>query len=474
MNAPDFAARVWYAADVGRDRLVLLRSESDRRGIRHEVIRRSTGGAPSASREALPSVFPCVACLPIHQSITRWIRAPLSSVRKARKVMPSQLDIQLPFPLEECVYEFLAVGATGGSEVEGLAVVARDTDLVQRLDQLREWGLDPVRVDHEGLCLWTRSLAEAPAEAGGLRVVASLEADRLALAVGRVGPSAADHRLLSAHSLRPVPDVWASAAGGAVAGTMPPFLQRVRQVLEAQGAPAEGVPLEWYWTGPMAEEAARLEEWEHHVKALGPIRFMRHDGPGTFLARAMTDRALQGGPLACNLRRGKFLHPAMARHETTVYRHGSWAIAAAGLALCLLGLAFPRLLDARVRSWQDRVERMAAPIAGSLQRGQEVLLARRAVEAQALSEAPFLSVFAEPMENLLADMLRTSRQSKAALEFLALGEDVVSARGTIPDWDQCERLGEPLKRRGYSVKVERQDAGTDEKVHFSLQGGRTP
>ena len=43
------------------------------------------------------------AAMPAGRSFSRWLTAPYARPAKARRVFPSLLDIQLPFPLEGCV-----------------------------------------------------------------------------------------------------------------------------------------------------------------------------------------------------------------------------------------------------------------------------------------------------------------------------------------------------------------------------------
>ncbi|MCX6997673.1 MAG: hypothetical protein NTV49_11445 [Kiritimatiellaeota bacterium] len=99
-------------------------------------------------------------------------------------MLPSLLDVQLPFPLETCLYQFPVVRADAAGRIRALAVAARRTEIAAQLDRCRALDLDPVVLDHEGLALWTQSLVEIPLAPPALRVVAYLGAFRTALAVG--------------------------------------------------------------------------------------------------------------------------------------------------------------------------------------------------------------------------------------------------------------------------------------------------
>ena len=71
----------------------------------------------------------------------------------------------------------------------------------------------------------------------------------------------------------------------------------------------------------------------------------------------------------------------------------------------------------------------------------------------------------------LADLLRMTDEHGFRLESLQVQRDYTSAAGSSPDWDLCERLSTYLQGQGFEVQLKRQDAGADERVHFSIQGG---
>ena len=58
------------------------------------------------------------AQVPAHATVVRFITAPLASRGKALKVLPSLLDVQLPFPLEKCRFELLDVHETALGQTE--------------------------------------------------------------------------------------------------------------------------------------------------------------------------------------------------------------------------------------------------------------------------------------------------------------------------------------------------------------------
>ena len=75
--------------------------------------------------------MPVAVSMTPRQCLTPRLKAPYASRRKAEKVFPTLLDIQLPFALEDCVCEILAETDEDRETSSALAVVARTRD-VQR------------------------------------------------------------------------------------------------------------------------------------------------------------------------------------------------------------------------------------------------------------------------------------------------------------------------------------------------------
>lgn len=481
MSGPVIPVRAVLAADLSGGAVRVAASEAGRRGFQHEALLELAVDDPAAARARLAGAVArrgavWAAALPIHESLTRWLRAPLASEAKARKVLPSLLDIQLPFSIEECVHLFPSIGRTPQGEVEALAVAARRSDIRRRLEALAVLGIDPVFLDHEGLALWSQSLSEMPPRGAGRRVVAALYPDHLALVLGDTAAGRPEEsRFIGAHSLRPVEALWQAAGPASAEPGVQRILGRVRQILQAQAA---GTPpsIEWIWTGPGAADAALTAELQHHVAELGNFTFAAHARPESFLPRALGARALRGGAWPCNFRTGPLAHPAAEQHRARQSRRASAALAAAGLVLCGIGLAWPTILETRKRGAQAAVESLASRLApeSRLLYGQELRITRQAVQDRAALYRPFLEAVESAGPALLTEVLQAARAQGLTIDSLGLSADSVSVRGAAPDWDRGEKLAEPFRRRGLRVVVERQDAGLDEKVHFTLKGGRAP
>jgi hypothetical protein len=463
-DQPLFRARAAYGIDRSARRLIIVRAERSRRGPRFETLAdRAVSPDEPCPEDAARRIADDLrrgraagaACMPVSESYARWLETPLSSPARARSVLPSLLDVQLPFPVEECVVTSPAFRRTPAGTIDVLAAAARAANVRARIGALEKQGLEASRLDHEGLALWTQSLREQALERGAIRVVAYVGEDRVTLAVGR------GTEFLGAHSVR--------REEGAGSG---PLTARIQQILRA-AVPGGGAAVHWLWAGPGAEQpepASSLQAAQHPF----PVTFLRHAAPATFLARALATRALGRDPLPCDFRIGTLTHPAVARYTDNRRTRALASVAAAGLTLCVLATAWNLRLDDRVQQAQARLGALAAELAGTskVPRGQELLTARRALERRAPLAAPFRRAFEPRASAVLAALLRTAREGDLRIEYLSLTEGLAELRGTAPDWDRCGRLADVLRDHGFAAREpERQEAGADERVPFSVAAG---
>ncbi len=474
MNAPLSWIRTCYAVELSAGRLLVLKRSRSRKGFDEDVLFNQaldrSGVVPEdlsgrIREEVARGESVVAASMPVHESFTRWLQTPLTSFAKARKVLPSMLDIQLPFPLESCVYDILQLKNAGGRGVDALAAAARAQDVTARLGLYEKAGLDPVRLDHEGLALWTQSVREMPVERNSVRIVFHLGHGHSALVIGR------GEEFVSAHSIRiGLQDL----AGGAADGPVRHLATRVQQLLRAQPPdPGDGT-MQWVWTGPGAEKPPVTASIQSALGDLGESRFLTHRQPESFLARAIAVRAMEGGPLGCNFRTGALAHPLEAAWESRSQSRQAVAVLLAGAILCGLNLSWRLLLRERTAAIQGAIRTAASELAqiANVPRGQEILVAKRAIEQRADQTAPFVDAFSVSPNAALVDILGVAASQKIVLDTLSLRSDSISMQGSADDWTRCETLVAAVRNRGLTADLQRQEAGADEKVHFAIKGAR--
>jgi hypothetical protein len=439
--------RMAAGADLAAGVMVTARSAGRRRPpvYAESAWPRSAAGRPVSEMPA-DSGLETVGVLPVGQALTVWLEAPFASPAKARRVFPSLLDIQLPFPIEQCVYGFFEVPARPGGGRRALAVAARLETVAARLQAYRAAGLDPIRLDYEGLALWTQALDECGTPAGW-RAVLHLETGRAALAIGE------GVRFQNAHALR-LPE-GAGAADALAAG--------LASLLPVE-MPA-GERLEWVLVGPAAEDsgwAAALAGATAHVAP----------EPARFLARALAARAVRPGPLRCNLRVGELAHPAAVRRAGASRRRTWQALAAAALAVCALAGVWPAWCGARLAQLDREIAaraRLLAPGA-TLPRGQEI----REVEAYQAALEPFLQAWTGSLLPELGLAVQTAAASGVKLGVLRLQRGELALEGRAEPWRQAETLAEGVRALGWTVELQRGSATSAGGSAFTLKGRRAP
>ncbi|MCE9615134.1 MAG: hypothetical protein K8T26_12720 [Lentisphaerae bacterium] len=441
--------RIGYGADLQGDRLVLCRAERTRARVTLAVV----GADDARWREEAGRGCPVAACVGPRESITQWIDVGFRARQKVLKVLPTVLDIQLPFPLEECAYDFLALRHHGDGKTHALGVAARLADIERKLARFVAAGVDPTLLDQEGLALWTHSLDERPAGDAGVgpsvRVVAYDGVDRATLAIG-VG---AEFR--SAHAVR-LEDV----------------AQVCRFLRAAVGDSARAVT--WCWAGPGAAGRGGIEAL---AEALGPewtCTVHVHADPGTFLARALARRAVQDDGWRCNLRQGRLEHASLARQRGRRTRRAAVLALAAGLLLCGVNVGATWLMRSRTATFEQVFAGYARSLAGSAlgaARGEQALLiCKRRVADHRRASRPYREYLRSEGGRGLETLLDVAARHGLILEAMAAKSDRVSVGGRGTDWDSAQPLVARLQASGLKARIEREPALPDATVPFTVTG----
>lgn len=433
--------RVCYAVDLEGDRCVVVRAERV-----HGKVVCSSVDAGAIERVAMDGV-PVVGVMSERESFTRWVEAPYRSVGKARKVLPTLLDIQLPFALDDCVHTFMYIERTLQGGCRGLAAAARRTHLNAKRGALEARGLDPRVLDQAGLALWTQALREQPAtDPAAPRMVAWLDDTRLTLVKGQ------GVIFGSAHTVRADDS------------------DRIRHLAALPEADAAAV--EWTWCGP----AATPERVEALWQVLGrPGTCHVVDDPGTLLLRAIATRALLPGPYRCNLRGGDMMHADLLRRDRRRrMRTGGLALGAALLLAGADGVAL-WTLRTRTRELEQNVAQQIDDMAGYrvTARGRDAVRAVQDAVAERKSElAPFVAATEPSLIGRLVRLMDVAQSNGLDLDTVVLGRDRAEVRGTSPDWTRCEGVLPVFARVSPAPVLKRGEALASERIPFTVvQGG---
>ncbi len=398
----------------------------------------------------MPSNAVVSLCLRQRESFVRWVVAPLSSPRKARRVFHSLLDIQLPFSVEDCVFDIVDIreGADGHSS-RGLAAGARNADIERRLQALDPAMPAPHILDQESAALWTQALAEAPAtEPDAPRAVVYESDDRFTLVVGR------GDELLGAHAFKAFD---------------PDTLNRTLRLY----FPVAPQALQWLWTGPSATRVADVTARHAALTGRWPGSLSVAEQPEAFLARALATRALTAGPLRFDARRGRHAHPAVDARDRRAPLIAAGACLCVGLLLCAVNIAWNVGLSKHRDRLQTALRQAAIRVAGSerlVPRGQERLGAQRAAEERARLAAPLVAPFQPSVLAAIGPMLAAAQAEGLRVQNLTATRSLTTAHATARTWSQCERVVSQLDKQGWQARAERKgEAGERMNVVITVE-----
>ena len=454
--------RSWYGASLWEQTPKIVRSLRAFTGrISHTTVSWPLPSPAGQQTKNETEDLPVTGCIGIHESLTLWLDTPFPSKSKALKVLPAMLDVQLPFPLEDCCYCFVQFRRKPGNTISVLAVAARRTAVQQRLNQYQAAGIDPLIIDHEGLALWQQSLREQPPRPGATRVVVSLEPDHIALIIG------SGSLFVNAHSLQMPANSNAETASEDA-------FQRMHRILCAELQ--TGTAVEWFFCGPLAQQPALVNSLHRLLSGEWPGPFIIHKSPETFLPRALSSRALGGGRLRCNLRQRELTHPAILAERKKRSAHTALIFLLAGILLCVFNLAWQIIGSVHFKDAQREISRLTGELAPgrAITYGREVEETRPIAQKRLNDFAPVLNIFRQPLSIRLAEIINAGKEARLAYTRLEISRDKVTINGTAEDWDYGEHLAGYLRKIGYKAEIERKEAEGDNLVRFTVKGTVQP
>ncbi|MDZ4198901.1 MAG: hypothetical protein U1E27_06405, partial [Kiritimatiellia bacterium] len=346
---------------------------------------------------------------------------------------------QLPFPVAECRFVGVETRPTGTGQIAGCAVVARREALGDFLRGLAEQRLDPIRLDCEGLALWSQSLMECPVrDPNQPVVVACISSHRSVLAVG-LGT-----RFQTAWSTQG--DLF--ARDGDWEARQGRILRALRSAL---GTPER--PVNWRWTGSRADDLpSRTTAQTWLESALGATEWTLHRDPDLFLARALARRALQPDRWACSFRTGDLASPIEKNQRRRQTFRAALGCAIVGvLLLAANGILGWQIRRIETRS-RDLLNRTACQISGAafIPRGVEERTVREAVERQETQREPMERVFRPPLIASLRAISIAAREDSMQIEQMDLADSRIEIFATTAKSMETDHLRAALESLGYS------------------------
>jgi type IV pilus assembly protein PilM len=452
--------------DLGPNAVTSVVVNSGLKGVRLEAVRVSAapeaGEARARALRALKqATLPAAIAVPVHQVSSRLVTLPFTQQAKWDSVLPSELEGQIPFELDEVVIDGMPVGRDG-NRTRVLAVAAPKATVRSRLEDAARGGIDPrvVTIDAEALAVAASTWLPASSD------LALVHLDDRAvtltlLADGRVRATRAvlwDGRAARDAVARgcgvPVAEVEDIAAGErraevegrelaeALGRTLKPALDEVARTLRADrlesDRPVASVAVSGRWSavgevGEAVAQALGLASVSWPSASVAGVQ--QNLGPAA-LAAGLALIAARGGD-HLNLRRGEFVYgrerAGLRRRLVALGALAAFALAAAGVDWGVrLGLKERRWaeIDGRVRTAFHQVLPGATIVSEpeQLQAAIDTLTKQRAFLGGTLGVLDVLLAFTDamPPESGVAVLDLAIDQAKVRIEAETLSFDWVN------------------------------------------------
>jgi len=455
-----------YGIDDTAGRVIIVRASRRGKTIRTRVVyddskspeELSTDSAIAAiehdilNHDAITSV-----AISSYSSFSRWLETPFSSRSKALKVLPSLLDVQLPFPLEQCQYRFAKLGSGPNGMVRALALASRRNDLTARLATISTLGIDPVVVDHEGLALW---YSAASSSRFTPQAIMYLSPDRATLVIGD------GKEFGSAHGFR--------MGTNTILGDAASFRQwitRIQHVLRSRlCVNQQAIP--WLWVGPGSEDREVRQRIENALS--DQIQFSTVEDPTTYLATSLALRGLRQEAMDANLRGSELEHRILAQRRQRDFTRSSVAGILVGALLLICSIGGRSIFDARNRSAQKQVTAIASELTGlsahAIPRGHELFVVNQQLSKAEDPGDPFLRAFVIGPSAALGRTVQAAHPLHIRITSFSARDQQFTVRGYATRWQACLKYAQTLNEQGNQVNLQRVSESSQDRIEFVLKG----
>lgn len=364
----------------------------------------------------------CAAALPAHAGLVVRLNSPALPAAKRWRVLPALLDLQLPFPIDQCASAFVDTPA----QTVGLAV--RHEDLRAALDALASQDMNPERMVPLGWVLWTQAARECPApDEDQRRAILWTAGDRIAVITGK----------------------------GTVFGSMATVPSRnpdaLRRTLHMAFGGADHA-LMAFCVGPDAADVARdVAQWP----APWSVTSCPVASPEAFLARSLAVDALLDRGHDAQLRQPPLAHPRRTSAVPRALRTATAGILAGALLLLVANLAARHVIAADEKSAAMALSERLRLVAGYPvnTRGARAVLEAREALAERL-DARIERLRAPTAATALLRVLQVAETSAVRLTHVALAEDGLTLSGRSSSPESAEAFAAALRLADFRVRLD--------------------
>jgi hypothetical protein len=404
-----------------------------------------------------------VSFIPCNYSFTRWLHVPFKNWRKVIKVLPSLLDVELPFSIDDTVYSFPAFKHSGRS-TQVLAAGALKKDIVAILEKFAEYHLKPDIIDHQGLALWSQSIKELPPEQIGnsvLRILIYLANNASAIVIGQ------GNDFISSHALNQQnPSEIRRIVNSTLSSVPENTTQKVPSATSLHDKLQSRVV--WVWCGETILDKHKLSALQHVMNTIKEGEHILHDNPKEFLLRGLISRALTSEKNMCDL--SLDAESKLLRRTRILSLCSAGSLLLSGLLLIATGFFIRSVADSKTRQLNADFSQLARELgsAEGTTGADAVLTASRTANSKIEALRPFTEYFKPSMIDEIYQLIHIARTNNLHYESLYVNNSAIEISGTAENWDSPEVLSAHFIRKGIKPTLNRKDALPDEKIPFTI------
>ncbi len=415
---------------------------------RGKIMWRPVESGEAGFSTIIPDNAVCSVCLSARNSLTRRLEAPFTARRKAKKILPTLLDIQLPFSIETCAYDFLDYKKKPDGTMDILAVAATNENIAGKINEAQKYGIDPEIIDVEGLAVWSQILRETELN-DSIKVVVVLEGQSSSLTIGRGSDFVNSYGLNAAD------------------------VSRALRLLKAYASDAKNIV--WYFAGSMVNDENIISLWKSKLMESGYTNIKIINQPELFIARALAIRPLANDRMFNNMRRGGNLHPKIKKHNDVNKIRLSAFLFITGLIILAGAVVLRNQAEQKKVSLSKTASTLVDSLAGyhvAARGSNAVTVVENSIAKQKSELRPFLFAFAPSLLETISKISAIADKNNISIEEISLEYNKCSINGLASDYNGINKIAALLRENGFDVNNNYGNSTADGGITFQITAGR--
>jgi type II secretory pathway component PulL len=392
------------------------------------------------------------SALPIKDTLLLNFNIPLSSKKKALQVLPSMLDVQLPFPLEDCLYKVVSSRKLMDNTLSFTTIIVRRKIMERHLAFLQENGVVVDHLDSEATVLFEEGSLVFPKSKK--IVVINMERESISVIISE------EQAIKSAYTLKVERDKKNEE--------LDLWLKRITKIENLNSQHFDMVI-----TGKDASSILAGEIARKLSSSISPEVSIMPDSEFAF-TETIAKRLITPKKYTLNFLEDEYEPKRAKECKMRLMRMRSLFLLAVSVALIFINSLHYIFWYLKKSNLEQAIASLSQKIMPEtrLPKGMEIFEINRKMLQHSEEIQPLVGIVANQTFSTFSSLLANIAKKNLIISNLTINDKQIVISGNSTVWQDCEELANWLKTKGFTVTLEKKSFSTFNTTQFAIKADK--